>query len=138
MKVIIDCNVWISFLLGFQKDLMRNVLTDEHIDVYVCPQLLYEIRDVAARTKIRSRVDEEDVEKLFELIHAYCINSKISKSSNFPIRDGKDLYLLSFAESLEADFIISGDKDLLDLGMCKNSRILSPSQFLSYLNALVS
>ncbi len=117
---------------------MRNVLTDEHIDVYVCPQLLYEIRDVAARTKIRSRVDEEDVEKLFELIPAYCINSKISKSSNFPIRDGKDLYLLSFAESIEADFIISGDKDLLDLGMCKNSRILSPSQFLSYLNALVS
>ena len=25
MKIIIDCNVWISFLLGFQKQWMRDV-----------------------------------------------------------------------------------------------------------------
>ena len=31
MKVIIDCNVWVSFLLGFQKELMYNVLRNEHI-----------------------------------------------------------------------------------------------------------
>ena len=25
MRVIIDCNVWISFLLGFQKELIHDV-----------------------------------------------------------------------------------------------------------------
>ena len=25
MRVVIDCNVWISFLLGFQKELMHDV-----------------------------------------------------------------------------------------------------------------
>ena len=60
MKVIIDCNVWVSFLLGFQKELMYDVLRNEHIDVYVCPQLIHEIRDVANRPKIRSRIKDED------------------------------------------------------------------------------
>ena len=129
MRVIIDCNVWISFLLGFQKELMHDVLTNEHMDVYVCPQLMREIRDVASRPKIKSRLGDEDLEQLFRLIRAYCINTNISQTADVYIRDSKDLYLLSLAESIEADYIISGDKDLTDLEKHRNTNILSPSQF---------
>ena len=129
MKVIIDCNVWISFLLGFQKDFMYGVLKNEHIDVYVCPQLLQEIRVVANRPKIRTRIADEDIELLFRLINAYCINADIVLQSIVPIRDTKDLYLLSFSETIEADYIISGDKDLLDLEEHGTYHIVSPSQF---------
>ena len=129
MKVIIDCNVWISFLLGFQKELMYNVLTSEHIDVYVCPQLIHEIRDVANRPKIKNRIANEDIEQLFKLIKAYCIKSNIQQTADTYIRDSKDLYILSFAESIEADYIISGDKDLTDLEKHLNTHILTPAQF---------
>ena len=129
MKVIIDCNVWISFLLGFQKELMHSILTDEHIDVYVCPQLLREIGDVASRPKIRSRIGDEDLEQLFRLIKVYCINATITYQADVYIRDSKDLYLLSFADSIEADYIISGDKDLTDLEKHRDTRLLSPTQF---------
>ena len=129
MKVIIDSNVWISFLLGFQKDFMYGVLKNEHIDVYVCPQLLQEIRVVANRPKIRTRIADEDIELLFRLINAYCINANIVLQSNIPIRDTKDLYLLSFSETIEADYIISGDKDLLELDGGSAYHIVSPSQF---------
>ena len=129
MKVIIDCNVWISFLLGFQKELMRNVLTNEHIDVYVCPELIREIREVASRPKISNRIGEEDLEQLFRLIKAYCINTTILQTADVYIRDSKDLYLLSLAESINADYIISGDKDLTDLGKHRNTCILPPAQF---------
>ena len=129
MKVIIDCNVWISFLLGFQKELMHSVLTNEHIDVYVCPQLMYEIRDVASRPKIRSRIAEDDLEQLFRLIKAYCISTSIQKTADVFIRDNKDLYLLSFAESIEADYIISGDSDLTSLEKHRDTSILSPAEF---------
>ena len=37
--------------------------------------------------------------------------------------------LLSFADSIEADYIISEDKDLTDLEKHKDTSILSPSQF---------
>ena len=129
MKIIIDSNVWISFLLGFQKEFMYGVLQNEHIDVYVCSQLLHEIQVVANRPKIRNRIAEDDMELLFRLINAYCINTNIVHQSQAPIRDTKDLYLLSFYDTIEADYIISGDKDLLELEEYGTYRIVSPSQF---------
>ncbi|MBR1878422.1 MAG: putative toxin-antitoxin system toxin component, PIN family [Paludibacteraceae bacterium] len=129
MKIIIDSNVWVSFLLGFQKSLIHDVLSNEHIDVFVCPQLLHEIQDVASRPKILSRIKEFDIEQLLRLIKVYCINTKISNRVNVAIRDTKDLYLLSLAETVKADYIVSGDKDLLVLQEYKQTRILSPAQF---------
>ena len=131
MKVIIDCNVWISFLLGFQKELIHDVLTSEHIDVYVCPQLTSEIENVATRSKISSRIHEGDVEKLFRIIKAYCYVATISRQAKAHIRDSKDVYLLSLAETIDADYIVSGDNDLLVLGKYNNTRIISPAQFRS-------
>ena len=129
MKVIIDCNVWISFLLGFQKEMMFDVLTNEHIEVFVCPQLMREIRDVANRPKIRSRIGEKDLEQLFALIKAYCVNTNVIQQAVVSIRDSKDLYLLSLSQTVDANYIISGDNDLLVLQSHQNARIVSPAQF---------
>ncbi len=129
MKVIIDCNVWISFLLGFQKGLMHDILTNENIQVFVCPELMHEIDDVASRAKISNRISEEDIEQLFRLIRAYCTDTQIERHSAIDIRDAKDLYLLSFAETINANYIVTGDKDLLVLNNNQGTKILSPSQF---------
>ena len=40
MKVIIDTNLWISFLIGHQMQLVRQILNDERFDVYVCDHLI--------------------------------------------------------------------------------------------------
>ena len=56
MKIIIDTNLWISFLIGHQTQLVRRMLTDMRFDVYVCARLVEEIRDVASRDKISRRV----------------------------------------------------------------------------------
>lgn len=129
MKIIIDSNVWISFLLGFQKELMHRILTNENMQVFVCPELMHEIDDVASRAKIANRVSEEDIEQLFRLIRAYSTNVQIDRHSATNIRDAKDLYLLSFAETINAHYIVTGDKDLLVLKDILSTRILSPAQF---------
>ena len=61
MKVIIDTNLWISFLIGHQTQFVRRMLTDLRFDVYVCSRLIEEIRDVASRDKIRKYVSEADL-----------------------------------------------------------------------------
>lgn len=61
MKVIIDCNIWISFLLGRQTFLMRKILTNQMLDIFVCHELLTEIKDVASREKIRKYIDISDI-----------------------------------------------------------------------------
>lgn len=136
MRIIIDCNIWISFLLGFQKDVMKRVLQSQHIDVYVCPQLLCEIADVATRPKIRNRITDGDLENLLHIIKIYCQSVSITHNAQSGIRDAKDLYLLSLAETMYADYIVSGDSDLLVLESHQNTRIVAMSEFRNVLLGL--
>ena len=101
MKVIFDTNLWISFLIGHQTQLVRRMLTDLRFDVYVCSRLIEEIRDVASRGKIAPSA----------------------------IRDPKDLYMLALADTIGANYIVSGDADLTDLGQHNQTRIMKLADF---------
>ena len=61
MKVIIDTNLWISFLIGHQTQFVRRILTDLRFDVYVCSRLIEEIHNVASRDKISRRVSAAQI-----------------------------------------------------------------------------
>ncbi|MBQ8486402.1 MAG: putative toxin-antitoxin system toxin component, PIN family [Prevotella sp.] len=130
MKVIIDTNLWISFLIGHQTQLVRRMLTDLRFDVYVCSRLIEEIRDVASRDKIRKYVSEADLDDLLAIINAYCqfatIEAEVALTA---IRDPKDLYLLALADTIGADYIVSGDADLTDLGQYNQARIMKLADF---------
>ena len=129
MKVILDCNIWISFLIGHQAQWIQQILTDTRFDVYVCDELLEEINDVSSRPKIRTRISDEELDDFFRIIYAFCHMTKIEQKAQSEIRDPKDLYLLSLAESIEADFIVSGDTDLLELGQHKTTKMLRLADF---------
>jgi hypothetical protein len=107
MKIILDCNIWISLLIGHQAQLVRQILTDARFDVYACDELLEEIHDVCSREKIRTRVTDEEMDDFFRIIYAFSHMAKIEQKAQSEIRDPKDLYLLSLAESIEADSIIT-------------------------------
>ena len=130
MKVILDTNLWISFLIGHQTNLVRRMLTDLRFDVYVCAHLIEEIRNVTNRDKIRRRVAASDVEDLLAIINAFCqfviIETEVSPTA---VRDPKDLYLLSLADTIGADYIVSGDTDLTDLGQHNQTKIIKLANF---------
>ena len=133
MKIILDCNIWISFLIGHQAQLVQQILMDTRFDVYVCDELLEEIHNVSSRPKIRTRISDEELDDFFRIIYAFCHIEKIERQAQSEIRDPKDLYLLSLAESIEADFIISGDADLLDLIQYKQTKLLKLADFRKFL-----
>ena len=124
MKVILDCNIWISFLLSRQDCLLRRMLMDTRFDIYICDELLAEIVNVARRDKIRKRVSEAELQQLLKIIDAFCEKTTIDHIAESIIRDPKDLYLLSLAETIDADYIVSGDKDLTDLNQHLRTRII--------------
>jgi len=129
MKVILDCNIWISFLLGYQTSLMQRVLTDSTIDIFVCSELLAEIKDVAGREKIRRYIVASDVEDLLHLIRDFCVHVNIRHVATSSIRDAKDLYLLSLSETVDADYLVSGDKDLLVLKSHRHTKMITLADF---------
>jgi putative PIN family toxin of toxin-antitoxin system len=131
VKVIVDTNLWISFLIGKKLSALKFLFSHPQVEVYVCDDLLNEFKDVSSRQKIRKYISDDDVQATFRLMEMYCLYISVSKKSASPVRDIKDLYLLSLADTIPADFIITGDKDLLSLKIHNQTKIVTYREFAS-------
>ena len=129
MKIIIDTNLWISFLIGKKLSIMRSLFTNPAIEIYVCDELLNEFSDVSSRLKIRKYITDDDVQETYRLMDMYCNYVSIGNNTISSVRDEKDLYLLSLAETIFADFILTGDKDLLSLQSHNQTKIVTYKEF---------
>lgn len=129
MRIVLDTNIWISFLIGHRLSEIRTIVTDERFEIFVCPQLMGEILDVANRDKIRRYVSSDDISDLLQIIRAFCHSVEIEVDADSEIRDPKDLYLLSLAETVDAIYIVSGDADLTTLGKHGNTKIITLAEF---------
>lgn len=135
MKVLFDTNLWISFMIGKRLASLSDILCSNEIEVYVCDQLIDEIRTVIARPKFDKLISQETRYYFFDMLYDIGHFTEINVKAVSPIRDIKDLYLLSMAESVPVDFIVSGDKDLTDLGEHAGIPILSYSRFLEIVSS---
>lgn len=71
---------------------------------------------------------ENSINESFLVVHP--------KESINIVRDKDDNRVLEAAVEGNCDFIITGDKDLLDLREFKNIKIIAPAQFLAFASAL--
>lgn|SRR5574344_58947 len=129
MKIIVDNNLWISFIIGKRLSLLSYLLHSADIEIFICDELISEFLSVTERTKIKKYVSKKDVTDTLLLMKSYCKYVRITKKALSDIRDKNDIYLLSLAETIKADYIITGDKDLLVLKKHKQTKILSFSDF---------
>ena len=133
MKILFDSNLWISFMIGKRLSSLAGILCRHDVEVYVCEQELDEIRRVIARPKFDKLISAETRYYFFEMVYDICFFTDITIEAKSNIRDPKDLYLLSMAESVPVDYIISGDKDLTDLKLHGNIPILTYNELLAKL-----
>lgn len=127
-RVIIDTNCWISFLIGRRLYRLVDLLSDEHIELIVCDELLDEIRDVTSRTKFTKYFPNKDVESLLEFLQL--IGETINPEQSVQLcRDEADDYLLALAIEANADYLVTGDQDLLVLKEVHNCRIVDVVEF---------
>jgi len=130
MKVLLDSNLWISFMIGRRLSSLSDVMCNHDVEIYTCEEQLNEIREVISREKFTNLISPETRYYFFEMIYDVCHIAEITVEAKSDIRDPKDLYLLSIAESIPVDYIVSGDKDLTDLGSHAGIPILKYSEFL--------
>lgn len=131
LRVIIDNNLWVSFLIGKRMSALEHMFGSDDIAIYVCSELIDEFLSVTSRDKIRKYISDTDVQFVVRLMYDYCYQAEIASEAVSPIRDPKDLYLLSLAETVNADYILTGDKDLLVLGNHKSTRIRTLNDFMA-------
>ncbi|HSV87634.1 MAG TPA: putative toxin-antitoxin system toxin component, PIN family [Bacteroidales bacterium] len=128
VKVIFDTSVWISFLIGKRLAKIKQYISDGSIIIVTTEQLLTEIKMVTNREKLKRYFPEESVKELVELLETIAKKVEI-KPTHFINRDPKDNFLLDLIDYSKADYLVTGDKDLLAHNPFKTAKILTPAEF---------
>lgn len=129
IKVIIDTNLWISFLIGKQLASLKPLLVEQTVQPILSEQLLQEIILVTQRPKLQKYFPQSKVKELIALLKILGLSIDIESKVSI-CRDPKDNYLLALAQDSQADFLITGDKDLLILKQFKSTQIVTYQDFL--------
>ena len=124
MRIVFDTNIWISFLIGKRLSILKTLLLNPKIEVWFCAELEQEFLDVAHRSKIRKYVDEKHINRVHKLM-TDCEHCEITKREKISIRDAKDIFLLELAENVGADYLVTGDTDLLSIRQYGNTFIIN-------------
>jgi putative PIN family toxin of toxin-antitoxin system len=133
LKIIIDANLWISFLIGKRLIDLKKLCFDENISVIACPKIVEEFIDVSSREKIRKYIEQQNISDILTLIKVRCVADPVENVVMPDLRDPDDLYLLALADAVDADFLLTGDKDLLVLKRYNQTEIISYSEFMARL-----
>jgi putative PIN family toxin of toxin-antitoxin system len=132
-KIIIDTNLWISLLIGKRLAEMRTLCNSNSISVYLCEDLIVEFLRIASSEKIRKYATEERIKETIHLMKSSCRNVPLKNTvASSLLRDVNDLFLLSLADTVQADYILTGDKDLLTLQFHNQTKIVTYNEFMTY------
>ena len=128
LRVIVDTNCWISFLIGRRLSRLVDLLSNERIQLVLCDELLEEIRDVTSRSKFAKYFPKEDVESLIEFMQL--IGEVFEPKQQVTLcRDEADDYLFALAIEAKANYLVTGDQDLLVLQEIETCRIVDAVTF---------
>jgi uncharacterized protein len=128
IRVVVDTNVWISYLIGKRLQLLTTLLADRRVTLVISKGLLNEIELVTRRPKFRKYFSLERVNELVKLMRVIGDEYELSETNIFA-RDPKDSFLLTLASTSKADYLVTGDLDLLELKRLGKTIIISVGDF---------
>lgn len=133
IRAVIDTNVFVSGLIsphGVPGKILR-AWEEKRIVVLVNRAILDEIQEVLLRPQIRKyhRLTDKQVEEFCGHIEQFGILIQQSKKLPHLSIDPDDLKLMDCAIAGKAEFLVTGDKELLNLGMIGELSVVSPSVF---------
>lgn len=138
LRVVLDTNVLISALfrkLSPTPNSIYQAFKSQQFILVTSPLIIEEIEDVLSRRKIIKRTHMTAQEREQFLQQLIEIASMVS--GDIAIRavrdDPDDDRFIAAALEGNADYIVSGDKHLLNLNKYQGIRILSPSDFVKIL-----
>lgn len=140
-RVVVDTNVLVSGLFGIKdspSSQILNAIRTQKIILVISPVILEEIGEVINRdriVKLTKMSPSERVDFMDKLIERSDIASE-KQLSQIVGRDIKDDKFLACAVEAKADYIVTGDEDLLILKEYEGITIVTPREFLEILKTV--
>jgi uncharacterized protein len=129
-RVILDTNVLLSRLLlpdSITARAVRRLL--DRAQPIVSEETLRELAETLSRSKFDPYVSRSDRQRFFELFARVAEWVPVTTTIR-RCRDPKDDKFLELAVDGNVDWIVTGDKDLLELSPFQSTSILTPSAAL--------
>jgi len=133
IRVILDTNLFISFLIGKRLRGLKESLVNSNITLIFSEQNILELEIVASREKFRRYFPKEDVSDLIKFIRITGLVYEVIDYDEI-CRDPKDDFLLGLSKLSNADFLVTGDNDLLELKIYHKTKIVTIEEFEKVLN----
>lgn len=126
---VVDTNVLVSALVFKRKpeQVISRILQFGHF--LFSDDTLEELLDVLGRPRFSKYISDEIINDYIKLLDSFSIYLKPSEKIT-ACRDPKDNMILELAVAGKAEFIITGDQDLLVLNPFRHVRIVTPADFL--------
>ena len=134
LKAVIDTNVIISAVIGKSATSVKiyNAFAESRFTPVLSPPLQEEIFNAVRKPRLRKYFKAREMKRFKELLKIDTILVTPAKKV-YLCRDPKDNFILEIALEAKADFIVSGDDDLLVLKFFRGIPIISPKEFLAKL-----
>ena len=128
-RVIIDTNLWISFLITKDLKTLDSRVKTGKVKFIFSLELVEEFWSVANRPKFKKVFSRADIDQLLELFDLY--GELVQTKSKIQLcRDPKDDFLLALAADSKADYLITGDIDLLEIKKIGKTKIVTIADYL--------
>lgn len=130
VKLIIDTNLWVSFIISKKQHLIDTLFYSEDARLLFSQELIAEINQTITKPKLKKYFGANALEEMLLVFDPFIdfieINGVVTEC-----RDPKDNFLLALAKDGDADYLLTGDNDLLDLKKFGKTKIRTISEFLN-------
>jgi len=129
LKIIIDTNLWISFVISHKLDIIDSLLFSFQARLLFSSELIDEIQETIAKPRLKKYFGVNGIEVMLSKFEPFTDLVEV-ESTVLICRDPKDNFLLALAKDGKADYLLTGDIDLLELKKFGRAKIVTIATFL--------
>jgi putative PIN family toxin of toxin-antitoxin system len=129
LKIVIDTNIYISAIFWGGKP--REVIDlgrDNSVRIFTSSEIVNEISE---KLRLKFKIPENEVSQILIDLSTFTFPVEVTKNYQVIHDDPDDDKFIDCAVQSDADYIVSGDRHLLNLGDYAGTKILKASEFLS-------
>jgi uncharacterized protein len=129
IRIVIDTNLWISFIISKKLHLLDTIIFEQNVEILFSNELFLEIETTIKKPKLKKYFETDELEKMIFSFKDFIVIVDVVSEVKL-CRDDKDNFLLSLYKDGKADYLITGDKDLLVLEKVNKTKIVTIANFL--------
>lgn len=129
LKLIVDTNLWVSFVISNKLNILDPLLFSEQARLLFSTELITEIQETITKPRLKKYFGPNALEEMLSAFESFIDLIEV-ESIVTVCRDPKDNFLLALAKAGKADYLLTGDLDLLDLKKFGKTKIITIASFI--------